>query len=246
MSSIGLRSLARWSTRFTPAAAAARSRHSFSRSVLGSSSSMLNNTGFSVGARRFSTEEAASIPRESMEFDVVTVGAGPAGLSAAIRLKQLAQQQGKEISVCVVEKAAEIGAHILSGNVFEPHALKELFPDWQNMDAPIATPAEHDDFLVLTEKGSMKIPHFLLPPTLHNEGNYIISLSELVRWLGKQAEELGVEIYPGFAADEVLYDEKGAVRGVSTAHMNVRYLFLVLPFALRLQQKTSESRKTEK
>jgi NADPH-dependent 2,4-dienoyl-CoA reductase/sulfur reductase-like enzyme len=248
MSSIGLRSLARWSTRFTPAAAAARSRHSLSRSVLGSSSMLKNmNTGFSVGARGFSTEEAASIPRESMEFDVVTVGAGPAGLSAAIRLKQLAQQQGKEISVCVVEKAAEIGAHILSGNVFEPHALKELFPDWQNMDAPVATPAEHDDFLVLTEKGSMKIPHFLLPPTLHNEGNYIISLSELVRWLGKQAEELGVEIYPGFAADEVLYDEKGAVRGVSTVHMNeCSLLVLISPFALRLQQKTSVSRKTAK
>eukprot|EP00602_Paraphysomonas_sp_CaronLab_P003425 CAMPEP_0185024804 /NCGR_PEP_ID=MMETSP1103-20130426/8009_1 /TAXON_ID=36769 /ORGANISM="Paraphysomonas bandaiensis, Strain Caron Lab Isolate" /LENGTH=565 /DNA_ID=CAMNT_0027557869 /DNA_START=108 /DNA_END=1805 /DNA_ORIENTATION=+ len=155
-------------------------------------------------------------PRDAMEYDVVTVGAGPAGLSAAIRLKQIANEKGVELNVCVVEKGAEVGAHILSGNVFETRALDELFPNWKEMDAPLETPAGKDQFLYLTESGSLEVPHMFLPPELNNHGNYIISLSNLTRWLGQQAEELGVEIYPGFAADEVLYAEDGSVRGIAT------------------------------
>lgn len=151
-----------------------------------------------------------------MHYDVVTVGAGPAGLSAAIRLKQLSIEKGIDLSVCVIEKGAEVGAHILSGNVFEPRALDELFPDWKNLDAPIATPAGVDKFLILSEKNHVEVPHLFLPPQLNNEGNYIISLSQLVRWLGAKAEELGVEVYAGFAADEVLYHNDGSVRGVAT------------------------------
>ncbi len=146
--------------------------------------------------------------REFMEYDVVTVGAGPAGLSAAIRIKQLAIKAGQEVSVCVIDKGAEVGAHILSGNVFEPRALNELFPNWEKMDnpPPMDTKANDDEFLVLTSnKSSVAIPHILHPPQLDNDGNYIISLSMMCKWLAEQAEMLGVEIYPGFSADEVLY-----------------------------------------
>jgi electron-transferring-flavoprotein dehydrogenase len=156
--------------------------------------------------------------RESMSYDVVVVGGGPAGLSAAIRLKQLAAEKGRETSVCVIEKGAEIGAHILSGAVFEPHALDELIPDWKAKGAPLNTPAEEDNFLLLTKKRAVRLP---TPPQMHNKGNYIISLGNLCRWLAQQAEGLGVEIYPGFAAAEVLYDDFGRVRGVATGNMGV-------------------------
>ena len=165
--------------------------------------------------------------REKMYYDVVTVGAGPAGLSAAIRLKQLAQEKGVDISVCVVEKGAEVGAHILSGNVFEPQALNELIPNWKELEAPLQTRPTDDAFYYLTENSSFKIPHFLLPKQLHNEGNYIISLSQLVRWLGARAEELGVEIFPGFAADEVLYKADGSVSGVSNLYYISLYFLIV-------------------
>jgi electron-transferring-flavoprotein dehydrogenase len=153
-----------------------------------------------------------------MPYDVVVVGGGPAGLSTAIRLKQRANAAGQELAVCLIEKGSEIGAHILSGAVFEPRALNELFPDWKERGAPLNTPATDDSFLFLTEKGSFKLP---TPPQMHNHGNYVISLGNLCRWLGQQAEELGVDIFPGFAAAEVLYDETGAVKGVATGDMGV-------------------------
>ncbi len=156
--------------------------------------------------------------RERMNYDVVIVGAGPSGLAAAIRLKQLAAQASREVSVCVVEKGAEVGAHILSGAVFEPRVLDELFPDWRKMDAPLNTPSTADRFLLLTARGAWRLP---LPPQMRNHGNYIISLGNLCRWLGRQAEALGVEIYPGFAASEILYDESGNVAGVATGAMGM-------------------------
>lgn len=160
--------------------------------------------------------------REYMEFDVVIVGAGPAGLSAACRLKQKAADAGKEISVCVVEKGSEVGAHILSGAVFEPRALNELFPDWKALGAPLNTPVARDDIFVLKNaESAQKIPDFFVPKTMHNEGNYIISLGNLCRWLAQQAENLGVEIYPGFAAQEALIDEQGVVRGIITGDLGV-------------------------
>lgn len=153
-----------------------------------------------------------------MNFDVVIVGGGPSGLAAAIRLAQLAQADERELTVCILEKGSEIGAHILSGAVIEPRALNELIPDWKEKGAPLNTPVKSDQFKYLTESGSISLP---TPPQMHNEGNYIISLGNFCRWLAEQAEELGVEIFPGFAAAEVLYDESGAVRGVATGDMGI-------------------------
>jgi electron-transferring-flavoprotein dehydrogenase len=166
------------------------------------------------------TEEALP-PREAMEFDCVIVGAGPSGLSAAIRLKQLAAAAGTEISVVVLEKGSEVGAHILSGAVIDPVGLNRLIPDWKEKGAPVDTPVTADKFLVLGPEGDMKLPNWPMPPLMNNHGNYIVSLGALCKWLGEQASELGVEIYPGFAATEVLYDESGALHGVATGDMGV-------------------------
>ncbi len=161
---------------------------------------------------------AAPVTRDSMEFDVVIVGGGPAGLSAAIRFGQLAAESGRETSVCVVEKGSEIGAHILSGAVVDPRALNELIPDWKDRGAPLNTPAAEDRFVFLTAKHAFRLP---TPPQMNNHGNYVVSLGNVTRWLGEQAEALGVEIFPGFAAAEVLYDADGRVKGIATGDMGL-------------------------
>ncbi|HKX95718.1 MAG TPA: NAD(P)/FAD-dependent oxidoreductase, partial [Methylibium sp.] len=160
-------------------------------------------------------------PREAMEYDVLVVGAGPGGLATAIRLKQLAAEQGQELSVCVLEKGSEPGAHILSGAIMDPRAITELFPDWKERGAPLNQPVTADQFLFLGESGFKATPDALLPDCFKNHGNHIVSLGNVVRWLGQQAEALGVEIFPGFAAAEVLYDEAGAVKGVATGHQGL-------------------------
>jgi len=159
--------------------------------------------------------------REAMEYDVVIVGAGPAGLGAAIRLKQLAVEKNREVSVCVLEKGSEVGAHILSGAVMDPRALDELIPDWKEKDAPLNVPVSEDRFMFLTATGSFRVPGALLPACFQNHGNYVVSLANVTRWLGQQAEGLGVEIFPGFAAAEVLFDDTGRIKGVATGDMGI-------------------------
>ncbi|KAH9727527.1 Electron transfer flavoprotein-ubiquinone oxidoreductase [Citrus sinensis] len=174
-----------------------------------------NESGVSC-AKLFFRSFCSEMCRESMAYDVVIVGAGPAGLSAAIRLKQLCREKNVDLSVCVVEKGAEVGAHIISGNVFEPRALNELLPQWKQEEAPIRVPVSSDKFWFLTKDRA-----FSLPSPFSNRGNYVISLSQLVRWLGGKAEELGVEIYPGFAASEILYDADNKVIGIGTNDMGI-------------------------
>src|SRR5689334_15896541 len=159
--------------------------------------------------------------REAMEYDVVVVGAGPAALAAAIHLKQLCSKQGRDFTVCVVEKGSEVGAHILSGAVIDPRGMEELFPDWKAKGAPLNQPVTEDRFMFLSQSGAWKLPEWMLPACFKNHGNYIASLGNVCRWLATQAESAGVEIYPGFAAAEVLFTDDGKVRGVATGDMGI-------------------------
>jgi electron-transferring-flavoprotein dehydrogenase len=161
------------------------------------------------------------VERESMEFDVVIVGAGPSGLAAAIRLRQICEETGTDLSVCVVEKGSEVGAHIMSGAIMEPRAMNELFPDWRERGAPLNTPVVQEKMLILTEPNAIRVPNLAFPKEFDNHGNYIVSLGNVCRWLGEQAEGMGVEIFPGFAASEVLYDDEGRVKGIATGDMGI-------------------------
>ena len=168
------------------------------------------------------SDSASQIQRESMEVDVVIVGAGPAGLATACRLQQLAQTAGREVSVVVLEKGSEVGAHILSGAVIQTRALDELFPDWKDNGAPLSTPVSADEVWFLRDGNkALKMPNALVPKTMHNQGNYIVSLGAVVRWLGEQAEALGVEVFPGFPAAEILYHDDGSIKGVATGVMGM-------------------------
>ena len=182
---------------------------------------IVNKAVAEAGPADMARDQADLPEREAMEFDVVIVGAGPAGLAAAIRIKQLAAEAERDVSVVVLEKGSEVGAHIFSGAVIDPIGLNRLIPDWRERGAPLTTEVKQDKFLVLGPAGDITLPNFLMPPLMNNHGNYVGSLGSLVRWLGEQAAELGVEVYPGFAAAEVLYDENSAVVGVATGDMGV-------------------------